>query len=109
MRLYAKKISSYWEINEYKKGSKKIIISAESPVTSGNGIVLFNRANMVACVMEVTKVERAGNTGPFYIYVRVLNSDDQDIPIEYFGYTGIDGIRFIGYSAFCKRLKISNK
>lgn len=104
MRLYGIKISSYRELNQYKNGSKEIIKSTEFPVTKGDGIVLFNRENRVACVVEVTKVERSMI---FFIHVKVLNPEDQDIPAEYFVRTGVDGLRFIGYSALCKLLKIN--
>ena len=109
MRLYGKIVSSYWELNEYKKGSKKIIVSAETLITPGEGVVLFNRAKRVACVLKVTKVQRVCEWDRIlrYVYVEVLNPEDQDIPVEYFGLAGFVGLHFLGYSAFCKRLKIN--
>ena len=107
MRLYGKIVSSYWELNEYKKGSKKIIVSAETLITPGEGVVLFNRAKKVACVLKVTKIERACDSQLRYVFVEVLNPEDQDIPVEYFGLAGFIGLHFLGYSAFCKRLKIN--
>lgn len=107
MRLYGKIVSSYWELNEYKKGSKKIIVSAETLIMTGDGVVLFNRAKSVACVLKVVKIERASDSQLRYVYVEVLNPEDQGIPVEYFGSTGFVGLHFLGYSVFCKRLKIN--
>lgn len=110
MTLFGKKISSYWELNEYKKGSKKIIITSDSSVSVTDGIVLFNRENKVGCVLRVVKVQRAGaDSVLFYVEVKVLNPEDQDISIEYFGYTGVIGLRFIGFSFDFKKLQLSPK
>lgn len=110
MTLYGKKVSSYWELNEYKKGSKKIIITPECPVSATDGIVLFNRENKVACVLRVEKVQRPeGRKGLFYVSTILLNPEDQDISVEYFGYTGVVGLRFIGFTSTCKELRLTPK
>lgn len=110
MTLFGMQVGNNLELNKYKKGSKKTIITSDCSLVTGDGIVLFNRTNKVACVLRVNDVNRSGGHRELYtVETIVLNPEDQDISIEYFGYTGVVGLRFIGYAFQFKKLKLTPK